>query len=203
MKRPPLSGRHLDVGAALDHLEGRSSAGQRRAIEDHLAGSCDRCRRLLLEVSRMVESMQTDRVDAVPAQIRARALAVFPERGATATAATRPWRLALLVFDSLSDPLPAMVRRTVGEARWLRYSLGESALEMEIEPEPAGAWSIRGRLLAPDAALYRMEVQVAAEVMQVRPDAEGRFALEHVPGGEAEVLMSGPEERFRLPRITL
>ena len=203
MRRPRSSARHLDVRAALDHLDGRSTAGERRAIEDHLAGSCDGCRRLLLEVSRLVEYMQSDRAEAVPDEIRARVLAILPARRHAPAAESLPWRLAILVFDSLRDPLPALARRNVGDARWLRYSLAGAALEMEIEPEPAGAWSIRGRLAAQDAALYRMEVRVAAERLSARPNAEGRFALEHVPAGDAEVLVSGPEERFRLPPLAL
>ena len=203
MKRPRLSGRHLDVRVSLDHLEGRGSAAEQRRIEDHLAGPCDRCRRMLLEVSRLIESMRTDRAEPVPNAVRARALAVYSRPKDSSKAGIGAWQLATLIFDSLRDPVPAIARRSVGEARWLRFSLGGPGLELEVEPDVAGASTIRGRLIVFDAPLYRVEVQVGAEQLHAWPDAEGRFALEHVPAGEAEVTVSGPQERFRLPRIVL
>ncbi len=203
MKRPPSSRRHLDTRALLDYLEHRLDAAGRQRVEDHLAGPCERCRELLHGVGRLVDSMRADPAAAVPDAIRARALEVFAGRTAAPEVAGRAWQLASLVFDSLRDPLPALVRRTVGEARWLRFALGGYALEMEVEPEAGAAWTLRGRLAIPEPALYRIEVGAAGERLHAWPDAEGRFAIERVPAGEIEIAVSGPEERFRLPRLAL
>jgi len=195
--------RHLSLRHLLDYLDERLSAAERRQVEDHLGTSCHRCRGLLLEIGRMVEFMRADRTLEVPGALRERVLRHFaPPAEGRAPEATL-WRIASLVFDSLRDPIPAPVRRTVGDSRWVRFSLDGHSLEMEAELEPGEAWTLRGRIGLPDAALYHVEVEVANETFGTWPDAEGRFALERVPGGEIDLRLRGPAQGFRLPPLSL
>lgn len=195
--------RHLSLRHLLDYFDERLSASERRRVEDHLGTSCQRCRELLLEVGRMVEFMRTDRADEVPRSLHERALGQFVPPAETRAPEATLWRLATLVFDSLRDPIPAAVRRAVGDSRWVRFSLDGHPLEMEAELEPGEAWTLRGRIGLPDAALYHVEVEVANETLGTWPDAEGRFALEQVPAGEVDLRLRGPAQGFRLPPISL
>jgi hypothetical protein len=195
--------RHLDARILLDYLEDRLGAAAKAGVEDHLAGSCSRCRELLHEVGRLVDAMRADRTPAVPAALRARALEVFGVRERAPDTQGLAWRVARLLFDSLSEPLPAAVRRAVGEARWLRFELDSHHLEIEAEPEAQDSVTVRGRLSAPEPALYRIDLEAGGEALSVWPDSGGRFALERVPAGEATITVKGPVDRWRLPPVTL
>jgi len=195
--------RHLDTRILLDYLEDRLDATARGKVEDHLAGSCSRCRELLHEVGRLVDLLRTDRTPPVPFAVRRRALEVFGVRVDSLPAAARAWHVARLLFDSRVDPIPAAVRHAVGEARWLRFALDSHVLELEAEPETGEAVTMRGRLAAPDPALFRIEVVSGGESLTAWPDAHGRFAIERVPAGEANVMVQGPDQSWRLPSVDL
>ena len=109
--------------------------------------------------------------------------------------------LAALVFDSLRTPLPEFARRSVGEARRLRFQLGAGALDLELEPEGGSTQSLSGRIECEDPALWTLEIHAGAEVLQVRPDATGNLVASHLPAGALEIRVDGPGERFRLPPI--
>jgi hypothetical protein len=187
----------------LDYLEDRLDADARAKVEDHLAGSCSRCRALLHEVGRLAGAMRADRTPRVPAELRARALEVFGAPVDPVAAGAGLWQMARLLFDSRIEPLPATVRRSVGEARWLRFALDDAVLEIEAEPEAAGLVTVRGSLTSSDPALFRIEIASAGECATAWPDAAGRFSIERVPAGEASVTVVAPERRWRLPPLDL
>ena len=91
----------------------------------------------------------------------------------------------------------------MGEARRLRFTLGDGRLEVECEPVEAGIVALRGRLAAEEAALHRIEVVAGSESFSAWPDAGGGFTLERVPAGEARIAVIGPSGRFHLPPLKL
>jgi hypothetical protein len=197
----PSARRHLDTRTALDYLEGRLGEAELRRVEEHLGGPCAACRARLIEVERLFEAMRTDRLPDVPEALSRRAIEAF------SPAAIPPpenvlWQLARLVFDSLATPLPATARRAVGEARRLRFELGPMVLDVETELESSTTHAIRGHLIGPDPALYRIEAQVGAETLAAWVDATGSFAFDAVPSGAVELRVIGPEGQFRLPEFT-
>ena len=203
MKSRPPPDRHLDVRVALDYLDGRLDPRGERAVEAHLALPCAGCRERLRALGALVHTMRLDRLPPVPGVLRARARAAYAPPRPVAPEPGLLTRAAALVFDSLTAPLPAMARRAVGEARRLRYTLGDGRLEVECEPVEAGIVALRGRLAAEEAALHRIEVVVGSESFAAWPDAAGGFTLERVPAGEARIAVAGPSGHFNLPRLTL
>ena len=199
--RPP--GRHLDGRTALDYLEQRLDAEGRREAEEHLGLPCAACHEQILALGHLLDRMRLDRVADPPAALRARALAAFVPVASPATARGFVETLARLLFDSWAEPLPAAVRRAVGDARRLRFALGEAALEIECEVEATEAVSLRGRLEVAEPALHRVEITAGQERLTALPDASGAFALDRVPRGLARVLVTGPAGQFRVPPITL
>ncbi len=198
---PNRSDRHLDTGTALDFLEGRLPAGRSREAEEHLGGPCPDCRERILDLGLLLERMRRDRTPEVPAWLRERALAAF---GPGARAAGEPGlveSVARLVFDSWDAPLPAATRRAVGDARRLRFALGENALEMEVEVEAAGLLTVRGRVEAPEPLVFAIEITAEGERFIAMPDAEGGFLLERVPSGVLNVVVGSGGARYRLPAI--
>jgi anti-sigma factor ChrR (cupin superfamily) len=203
MKLPPAERRHLDTRTVLDYLEDRLDASSRARVESHLAGSCARCRQQFHETARLLGAMRVDRAPAVPESLRSEVLGLFAIHPPVATPEPSGWRLAHLLFDSMVEPLPEPVRRAVGEARWLQIGLAEDHLELEIEPESMTSVTVRGRLGATEPALSRIDVRSGHEIKSAWPDAEGRFAIEHVPRGTAWITIQGPTVRWRLRELEL
>ena len=203
MRRPPIARRHLETRALLDYLDGRLGAQAQREVEEHLGGPCAVCRERLREIGWLVQTMREDRSAPPPEGVRMRALEALSVRPPLPTAASQVWALAVLLFDSLADPLPAVTRRAMGNARWMKFALGEFTLELEAEAESAETWTLRGRLDLPEPALHRFEVEVREERLSVWPDADGGFALDRVPAGAWTISVLGPEQRFRLPTLTI
>ena len=201
MKRSGPRDHHLDFASLLDYLEQRLQPAATRAAEEHLGRPCSACREKLRTAGDLLETMRRDRTGEVPDFLHRIAVDAFTPREQRSPVRRALETLAELVFDSLSSPLPAAVRRSVGEARRLRFKLGGHALELELEREGASTMSLRGVLGASDPALWTLEVLVRGERRTARPDANGEFALEDVPAGELDIHVSGPAGRWRLPTI--
>ena len=201
MTRSGPRDRHIDIATTLDYLDQQLDAAHRRVVEDHLGRPCAPCREKLRSMGDLLETMRRDRTGEVPLWLHDRAVAVFTPSEQLSPARRLLESLAELVFDSLSSPLPAAMRRSVGEARRLRFRLGGHSLDVEIEREGAATVSLRGLLEAQDPALWTIEVQAGGERRTARPDASGEFALEDVPSGALLLTVTGPAGRFRLPDI--
>jgi len=203
MKNERRIGAHLDTQKLLDYLDGQADTTSRREVEEHLGLPCPACRDLLHEFGALLERMRLDRIDEVPEELRARALAVFAPREAPTLPQRVAEMLARILFDSLSQPIPEAARRAVGEVRRLRLGLGEHSLELEFETESAETRSVRGRLDAPDPQLHRVELLIAAERLSGWADASGVFTFERVPRGPARITVVGPAGHYRLPPLEL
>jgi hypothetical protein len=201
MSSSPLRERHLDVRTVLDYLDQKLDASGRRAADAHLGRPCAACRERVREVGALLEAMRSDRAGEVPAWLHARALDVFAGREQASAARRFVEVLAELVFDSLVSPLPAAVRRSVGEARRLRFQLGPDALDVELEPEGGATQLLRGRLEADDAALWTLEVTAGGECVTIRPGANGDVLATDLPAGPLHLRVEGPAGTFRLPPI--
>lgn len=193
--------RHLDTRTALDFLDHRLTAAERRAVEDHLARPCADCRERLRELGELTGAMRSDRTPEVPAHLHRRALEAFTP--APAPAATPGWleQVAGLLFDSARTPIPAAARRSVGGAHRLRFQVGEGTLEVELERRDANACTLRGRLALPDAELYDITVHGGGETCTARADGRGAFAIESLPLAPLTLTVDGPGGRWRVPDI--
>jgi hypothetical protein len=201
MNRQTSPERHLDVRTVLDFLDGTIDAAGRRAAEEHLGRPCPTCRERLRALGEFLETMRLDRTPDVPAWLHERARAVFEPQHVREGLRPMLEALAELVFDSLAAPLPALARRSVGEARRLRYRIAEQSLDLELEREGAAIVSLRGSLDAPDAALWTVEVGAGGERFVARPDAAGAFAFNSLPLRPLDVSLAGPAGRFRIPAV--
>jgi hypothetical protein len=202
MRTPPAS-RHVDARTALDYLDRVLDAARRHEVEQHLGEPCAECRERVRALGALLHAMRLDRAPAVPEPVRARAIAAFtPAPRLSRSRAAAEW-VAKLLFDSWEAPLAAATRRAVGETRRLRYALGGGTLELECEVEAPRNFTVRGRLAIEDAAVHRVEIASGAETVLGWPNADGAFALERVPAGEARVTIVGPEMRYMVPVIQL
>jgi len=201
--RTPPAGRHVDARTALDYLDRVLDAARRHEVEQHLSEPCADCRERLRALGALLHTMRLDRAPEVPEPVRARAIAAFtPAPRLSPSRAAAEW-VAQLLFDSWDAPLAAATRRAVGEARRLRYALGGGTLELECEADSPPGFTVRGRLTIEDAPVHRIEIVSGAETLIGWPDADGVFALERVPAGDARVTIVGPGTRYVVPMIHL
>jgi hypothetical protein len=202
MSRESRGRAHLGTEALLDLLEDRLDPARRRAAEEHLGRPCGACREHMRRLGALLSTLRSDRLEAVPAELHARALAVFPGRAVPESVPSGLARRLALVFDSLTEPLSAAARRSVGEARRLRFVEGDTTLELECEPESAEQFTLRGRLNAGDPDLHRVEAEVGGERLETWVDAGGAFVIEGLPMGEVRLTVHGPSGRFQAPPFT-
>ena len=193
--------RHLDTTAALDFLEQRLDASASRRVEEHLGRPCAACRERVRELGEILTTMRADRVGVVPRELRQRALDVFVPSVKTSPVRGLVEAIAELLFDSAVQPLTAAARRSVGEARRLKFRLGTHAVELEIEREGMSTMSVRGRLQAADAQLWSIVVECGRERRTVRPDANGSFVVNGLPLAPVTMPLQAEGERFRLPTL--
>lgn len=192
--------RHLDTQAILDYLEDRADAAGRRRLEEHLARPCTACRERLRELATLAERMRADRTPPVPAWLHARAVNVFQPAPVVPLGESVARFLAELLFDSAHQPALAGARRSVGEARRLRYALGSGdTLELELEREGTHTQQLRGHLQGADAALAVIDVAAGDEHRRTSPDADGAFQLAGLPAGALELTVDTLAGRWRLP----
>jgi len=201
VKSDRVRDRHLDTELALDFLEQKLDEAARRRVEEHLGRPCAACRERVRSLGEVLVTMRSDRVGEVPRFLRERALAVF-------TPAERPSlvrglvdAVAELLFDSSVQPLTAAARRSVGEARRLRFKLATHTLDIELEREGLDTQSLRGRLTATDAHLWSIVIEVGSERRTAHPDATGSFVVDGLPLAPIAMQLRDADERFRIPTI--
>ena len=193
--------RHLQTHQVLDFLDERLGEAGKRSVEQHLGRPCTTCRERVRSLGELLAIMRRDRVGPVPPALRQRALALFAPVGGPAHARGLMDAVAELLFDSLDQPLTAAARRSVGEARRMRFKLGAHSLELEIEREGGSMIGIRGRLTTTEPDLWSIVVELGEEHHVVRPDADGSFNFIGLPLTRLTVRLFGLEEQFRLPTI--
>lgn len=201
MKQTSNRDRHLDTSVALDFLEQRLDAANRRQVEEHLGRPCTTCRERVRTMGELIATMREDRVGEVPRSLHHIALAAFVPAEKPSVVRGLVEAFAELLFDSATQPLTAAARRSVGEARRLRFKLGTHTLDLEVEREGLSTISVRGRFIAADAHLWNITVEAGAERRAVRPDASGSFVVDGLPLMPFTMTLRDADERFRLPTI--
>lgn len=201
MKQTKSRDRHLDTSAALDFLEQRLNAPDRARVEEHLGRPCTACRERVRSLGELLATMRSDRVGDVPRALHERAVSLFVPSASPSLVRGIVDAVAELLFDSTRQPLTAAARRSVGEARRLRFKLGTHTLDLEIEREGVSTLSLRGRFIAVDAQLWSITVEVGTERRVVHPDATGSFVFDNLPLAPLTLQLRDTDERFRLPTI--
>jgi hypothetical protein len=201
VKSDRVRDRHLDTEHALDFLEQKLDEAARRRVEEHLGRPCAACRERVRSLGELLVTMRSDRVGEVPRFLRERALSLFAPAERPSLVRGLVDAVAELLFDSSVQPLTAAARRSVGEARRLRFKLATHTLDIELEREGLDTQSLRGRLAATDAHLWSIVVEVGSERRTAHPDATGSFVVDGLPVGPIAIQLRDADERFRIPTI--
>ena len=199
---PTQRTRHLTTAITLDLLEHRLDGRRLVEVETHLGRPCADCREKVRALGELIERLRPEPLENPPAWLERRAIEVFRPVPAAARLRALGGRVLELVFDSLVSPMPAAARRSVGEARRLRFALESCTVELETDLESTELAGLRGRLSVEEPALHRVEIRAGAERRTAWPDAGGAFAFDHLPRRRLHVSVSGPSGAWRLPPFT-
>lgn len=187
-----MSDRHVPLIQLLAHRRGELPDRLTERVQNHLKDGCPTCEEGLVFAARLEEVARRDHLAAPPAEVLARARAVFrPVAPPAFDLSSKVTSFAGLVFDSFLQPAAVPVRSGGRLNRHLLYSDRELFLDVRLEPgEEAEQQSITGQLqsstLSPEklADLPVMLVEGPRTVMCTRTNHRGEFAFRTAPRRE-------------------
>lgn len=193
--------KHPDPGTWSDFVRGLASPGDRSALGAHL-GSCDACRRTMVQLEHVAAVAQVDRRLVPPAHLVRWARALFSTpRPDTATAPL----LGRLVYDSLAAPAADGLRSDARISRHVLFEAGTFALDLRLEYERGlSRVTLTGQLLdrqAPDRRFTDVAVQLArgrTEVASAPCNRFGEFQVTYEPTGRMRLYVVEGGRRRRV-----
>lgn len=184
-----------------DYIEERLDSESSVRVQRHLA-HCSRCRSEWEFWNRLKLRCQAAAADAVPEAIVQRALAIFDSVGRRPSLKERI--LAVLVFDSRSQPTPAGARDLRDSAFQLLYETPVAHVDLFCERDPSG-WRLTGQVLCdeyPETA-WRVDLVQETQHKSLAADALGEFHFLNLPDGDYELHVQGTDREIVLPTIHL
>jgi len=194
--------KHFSIWQWVDYARGLSDAGDRAAMDAHLASGCARCARTA-RTFRTVTAIAGGEAGNEPPEHTIRyAQAVYslfrPETPSL------PRLLARLVHDSLRQPLPAGIRAQAGLSRHALYEAGSYYLDLQFDLAPAsGPVTLVGQLAdrrnpSADVAVPVLLMQQKSVVASTLCDRFGEFQLEYSPARDLRLCLPLREAGKRL-----
>jgi hypothetical protein len=148
--------KHEPIERWVDFVRGLVPDADRFALQQHLDSGCRQCLGIVERLSLTGVSL---REAEVPDAVLDRALKLFPRLPSESPneGSSRLRRLvAVLTFDSLSDPLPSGVRGGGSAARRLAYQAEDLAIDVLVDTDPV-----------------RRSAALSGQVSSVGPDTTG------------------------------
>ncbi len=144
--------KHLKPQQVLDYLEGKLTPLAHTSVEEHLAQGCPSCTELTRWWQAALHDLAGARTSTVsaPSNAVAKAIAIFAAPRQTEYIAARSLFTAALVFDSLRRPALAGVRGVTTSIQQV-YRAENHFIELGMERQPAGNWSMIGVMIAPES----------------------------------------------------
>ncbi len=186
--------KHLTQLQILDYLEGKLSPQQIAWLEEHLANGCTPCSEKVAwwrNVLQQVHASGELTAASAPQNALIRAKNIMHE-SKTALQALMQLRQARLVFDSRSALLAAGAR---GSAHAIQqtYQLDQYTIEIGMERQRSGNWSVMGVLLAGGRAasepLTRAELFLPNGYGLQMSSSQMEFYADSVPRGSYIMLL--------------
>jgi len=193
-------GRHLAYAALADLVEGRLSAAERTAAEQHLA-VCERCAADREWLAATIGLMRDDRLVDAPDRAVERAIGIFRPRIAPQQPRLLRRIVAALSFDSgLPQQQAFGVRSGLPSARQLLWSAAPYDVDLRIEAR-GEALVVAGQVLGPcrggDVALQGP----AAAAASLNEQCE--WTLPPVPPGDYTLLLRLGDAEIAIPDLRI
>jgi hypothetical protein len=174
---------HFSKQTWADFVRGISESATRANIESHLARGCVGCTTNFDIWNRVTTISATERTYTPPdSAVRMMEL----EFAARYAMERRPSVLASLLFDTLSQPLPAGMRSGVAVVRQLVYEAEGFTVDLRLDPQSqSGKICVVGQVLgkgvpriSPSSASIMLWTEKGQPIVHVSANEYGEFQLE-------------------------
>jgi hypothetical protein len=179
--------------ALMAYAAGEGEGPDAAGVVSHVASGCAACRADLdaIEALRRLSSA-ADSAPAPPPWVLNRAARIPTNR----LAASRIYRVASLVFDTLRDPTPAGARSAARGSRQMLFSEGDVDLDVRVTPAGEGRARVAGQVLPAEergaGAFATFDVTLVHPdrgAVTVRSNDLGEFAFDAVAEGDYSLLV--------------
>jgi hypothetical protein len=180
---------HLNPEQWLDFARNLTPPADRAALQRHLDEGCESCRAAVEAFRRVAVAGAAQANLEVPGTAVELALSIFPARPEPESSWQSLRRLAArLVYNSLTDPLPAGVREVRTAGQQVMYQSGDYFIDLRLDAEhdSAGVLLI-GQILrrgSPESRLGSLPVLLFSgkkEIVRTASDEFGEFCLQYTP----------------------
>jgi hypothetical protein len=187
---------HLQEARVIEHIY--DAAPLTAAEQEHLA-ACIPCQRLLVQLLQLQAEFKITRLSSVTPEAEARYATLFAQSRAEVHNQNRSankmlgnlsqWLTALPLWDSRSQALAAGVRGANNSSYRLLFGVDATEIELMVEAQN-GLRRVMGEVILADedelggrCLIQLNAIQSSTLALETESDANGRFALEHVPPG--------------------
>jgi hypothetical protein len=169
----------------LAFVADESEPDERSLVVAHLETGCEPCRREVAAVSELRRLARDERFLAPSPRVLDRAARIPSARGT----ASELYRVAALLFDTLTTPLPLGARSALASERQLLFHADEYDIDVHVASAGSGAVRISGQVLPParDSSISGLEVTLVhadRPPISASTNTLGEFAFDGVPEGE-------------------
>lgn len=195
------SEKHLEFERILEKALRRLPGG--KTADPHLE-SCLECRRTYLDVSELVVNLAGDEFEEVPEHVIARAVQLFKDHRAEASAAGFVKKLvARIVSDEQLGMTPAFGLRSGGQENvrrlWLETEGGEVDLRIS---KTAEEWTLAGQVFG-DFAAGTAHLDSAVENHTVRIGTTSDFSFPRLAAGDYSLTLKFEDAEIEIPTLTI
>ena len=197
--------KHFDITEWSDFVRGVTDEGDRVAMNAHVASGCVSCRDTLNLVNRVLESARAHVRNEPPEDVvrcaKAISALLTPRRSGLSRLVAR------LVYDGLSDPVPAGLRAEDRVSPHGLYEAGPFSIAVRLEQERgASIATLVGQLTnreAPDRAMDEAPVLLMAGtdiIAHTIYNQFGEFQMDYPPSGSLRlcVALDHPAKRLEV-----
>ncbi len=193
---------HLNYETLLNYLENRLSAEERGKVEEHLAGSCQRCGRRLTLLQAVLRSTQEDQTVAPPEAVLKRAIDIG--RSQRENSQRKPWVrvIAALSFDSRLQ-LSAAATRGTTRTRQMLFTTEQVDIDLQIKPGRRDS-DLLGQMLSTQRsgevvpAFVSLQNNTGTLSRATETDSLGKFAFRQIPSGSYDLIFDLEQEEIAI-----
>lgn len=173
---------HFSPAEWVDFARGLLPPTEAAAIEAHLSNRCEECLKSMSVWKAVLESLSEEQRYVPPDEVVQQVLAAY--------AVHKPWgwlhavaRNAKLVFDSLSQPVPAFVRSSTSSSRRLVHEAEPFVIDLRLENVRENLFLI-GQILnseRPTEGLYGVDILLVDGedlVARTKASTSGEFEVQ-------------------------
>jgi hypothetical protein len=199
---------HISLDRLLKFAAGKLAKEEEDRVERHLSAGCVRCSENLAWSTKVFNAAQREVLREPPESLVERAVELFESRKRKSRVGFLERIEAVLVFDSLTQPSLAGVRRIGTTGRQLLYRAGSLDIDLRVvEGDDPKLSDLMGQILRKKkglisvAGLELLLKKGRKKIQSTRSDSWGEFSFSKLSPGRYRVEVNLPGQRVEIRGI--